>query len=167
MNANAATPPSSAESTTDASSGTTTPSSSPASPKPWSGLGYEPVPGLMNRIIARYLRGQRKNMERFFQERGLLESAERMRQIRLSRQGMMAKNRMFQEVLGEYARGATLGATPTATAEADDQQVTANQHVDLSSAEQPVSDSNGVRPDASDSVSELASGDGAGIVIEE
>jgi len=76
-------------------------------PKPWAGLGYEQVPGLANRIIARYLRGQRKNMERFFRERGLVESAERMRQIRLSRQGMMAKNRAFQEVLGEYARGAT------------------------------------------------------------
>lgn len=170
MNANAATPPSSAESTTDASSGTTTPSSSPASPKPWSGLGYEQVPGLANRLISRYLRGQRKNMERFFQERGLLESAERMRQIRLSRQGMMAKNRMFQEVLSEYARGATAGATPTARAEADDQQVSGDAAMAVPSDTAAVGDlhtsDSGPRADAEGGVLQLA-GEDTGLVIQE
>jgi hypothetical protein len=70
----------------------------------WPGFKYEQVPGLANRLIARYLRYQRKNMIRFFTERGLVDLAERMRQIKNSRQGMMAKNRMFQEVLNEYAR---------------------------------------------------------------
>jgi tRNA(Ile2) C34 agmatinyltransferase TiaS len=38
--------------------------------KRWAELGYEQVPGLANRHISRYLRTQRKNMLRFFQERG-------------------------------------------------------------------------------------------------
>src|SRR5271166_396536 len=72
--------------------------------KRWPGFNYEPVPGLMNRHISRYLRTQRKNMPRFFQERGLFVLADRMSQIRKSRQGMMAKNRYFQEVLNEYSK---------------------------------------------------------------
>jgi hypothetical protein len=69
----------------------------------WPGFGYVQVPGLANRHISRYLRAQRKNMRRFFEERGLLVLAGRMNQIRKSKQGMMAKNRMFQEVLNSYA----------------------------------------------------------------
>src|SRR5208337_747150 len=72
--------------------------------KRWPGFNYEPVPGLMNRHISRYLRTQRKNMLRFFQERGLYVLADRMSQIRKSKQGMMAKNRMFQEVLNDYSK---------------------------------------------------------------
>ena len=70
----------------------------------WHGFNYEQVPGLANRLIARYLRAQRKNMLRFFNERGLYVLADRMSQIRKSRQGMMAKNRMFQEVLNDYSK---------------------------------------------------------------
>ena len=72
--------------------------------KPWSEFKYVQVPGLANRFIARYLRTQRKNMRRFFQERGLYTLLDRMNQIRKSKQGMMAKNRMFQEVLNEYSK---------------------------------------------------------------
>jgi hypothetical protein len=71
--------------------------------KPFASLGYEPVGPIVNRILARYLRTQRKNMRRFFQERGLFTLADRMDQIRKSRQGMLGKNRMFQKVLNEYA----------------------------------------------------------------
>jgi hypothetical protein len=71
---------------------------------PWAGFGYQPVPFLVNRLLARYLRAQRKSMRRVFEERGLWELADRMRQIRKSKQGMMAKNRMFQAVLNEYSR---------------------------------------------------------------
>jgi hypothetical protein len=70
----------------------------------WPSFGYVPVPGLANRLISRYLRTQRKNMLRFFQERGLYALADRMKQIRNSRQGMLAKNRYFQEVLNEYSK---------------------------------------------------------------
>jgi hypothetical protein len=70
----------------------------------WSRFGYQPVPGLANRHISRYLRTQRKNMRRFFEERGLFTLADRMKQIRKSRQGMMAKNRYFQQVLNDYSK---------------------------------------------------------------
>jgi hypothetical protein len=145
---------------TEQSSGPT-PSDSPKPSRPWAGLGYEQVRGLANRIIARYLRGQRRNMERFFQERGLLESAERMRQIRLSRQGMLAKNRMFQEVLGEYARG----ATATASAEADSVEGSRSADMVLP-AEAAVPESVGSGSDAGGSVPVVAVED-SGPVIEE
>jgi hypothetical protein len=70
----------------------------------WPSFGYVQVPGLANRLISRYLRTQRKNMLRFFQDRGLYTLANRMKQIRNSKQGMLAKNRYFQEVLNEYAK---------------------------------------------------------------
>jgi hypothetical protein len=93
----------------------------------WPGFKYEQVPGLANRLISRYLRAQRKNMKRFFEERGLYVLADRMNQIRNSRQGMMAKNRYFQEVLNEYSKlvnpvvapsvpGAVLQSPPAAEA---------------------------------------------------
>jgi hypothetical protein len=82
--------------------------------KRWPSFGYIQVPGLANRLISRYLRTQRKNMLRFFQERGLYALAERMKQIRNSRQGMLAKNRYFQQVLNEYSKLAT-PATATVT----------------------------------------------------
>jgi hypothetical protein len=69
----------------------------------WPGFNYEPVGAITTRLLARYLRTQRKNMLRFFQERGLYTLADRMKQIRNSSQGMLAKNRYFQEVLNEYA----------------------------------------------------------------
>src|ERR1700677_1313949 len=72
--------------------------------KRWAEFGYEPVRGLMNRHISRHLRTQRKNMRRFFEERGLFTLVERMNQIRKSRQGMLEKNRMFQGVLNEYQK---------------------------------------------------------------
>jgi hypothetical protein len=71
--------------------------------KRWAKFGYEPVRGLANRHISRYLRTQRKNMRRFFQERGLYTLLDRMNQIRKSKQGMIPKNQMFQEVLNSYA----------------------------------------------------------------
>jgi hypothetical protein len=72
--------------------------------KRWPSFGYEPVGPIVNKLLARYLRTQRKNMRRFFQERGLYTLLDRMDQIRNSRQGMLAKNRYFQEVLNDYAK---------------------------------------------------------------
>jgi hypothetical protein len=71
---------------------------------PFASLGYRPVGPIVNRLLARYLRTQRKNMRRFFQERGLYVLTDRMNQIRKSRQGMMAKNRYFQQVLNDYSK---------------------------------------------------------------
>jgi hypothetical protein len=160
MDVEATTPESSGSSFTTSAS-TSTPN---APPKPWSGLGYEMVPGLANRIIARYLRGQRKNMERFFQERGLMESAERMRQIRLSRQGMMAKNRMFQEVLGEYARGATATNVP----EAANLEGAERPDVVLQATSDPQSESAGGGTDAGGGIPGVeVADDRDGVVIQE
>lgn len=100
--------------------------------KPWSEFKYEPVGAIVNRLLARYLRAQRKNMLRFFQERGLFTLADRMKQIRKSRQGMLAKNRMFQEVLNSYAKlttpttvasvpGSALQSAPLISGETTDQ----------------------------------------------
>jgi hypothetical protein len=97
---------------------------------PWERLGYEPVGYVRNKLIGRYLRTQRKNMLRFFQERGLYTLADRMNQIRNSRQGMLAKNRYFQEVLNEYSKlanpvsvqsvpGAVLQSPPAAAEDTD------------------------------------------------
>src|ERR1700728_4070829 len=69
---------------------------------PFASMGYQQVPGLANRLIARYLRTQRKNMRRLFQERGLHKFVDRMNQIRNSRQGMRAKTGYSQQVLNEY-----------------------------------------------------------------
>jgi len=82
--------------------------------KRWAEFGYEPVRGLTNRLIARYLRTQRKTMRRFFQKRGLYTLADRMDQIRNSKQGMLAKNRMFQDVLNQYAE---LSAPPVVSSD--------------------------------------------------
>jgi len=82
--------------------------------KPWASFGYEPVGAIVNKLLARYLRTQRKNMRRFFQERGLYTLADRMDQIRNSRQGMMAKNRYFQEVLNDYSK---LSSPPVVTSD--------------------------------------------------
>jgi hypothetical protein len=78
----------------------------------WPGFGYEQVPGLANRHISRYLRTQRKNMRRFFQERGLYAFALRMDSIRKSNQTMLEKNRRFQKVLDAYAALATQAESP-------------------------------------------------------
>jgi hypothetical protein len=138
----------------------------------WQSLGYEQVPGLANRHIARYLRMHRKTMLRFFQERGFPEYAERMAQIRLSRQGMMAKNRMFQEVLDDYARmvsppvpgegGAPQESAPEAALAATERSV----DLQPEPMEQPVP--SGPRDDAGAGVHDVAhQGDGSGMVIEE
>jgi hypothetical protein len=112
--------------------------------KPWSEFKYEPVGAIVNKLLGRYLRTQRKNMLRFFQERGLYTLAERMKQIRNSRQDMLAKNRMFQEVLNEYSKlanptavasvpGSVLQPPPAAAdvSEAADQQAAGDQHLGL------------------------------------
>lgn len=99
----------------------------------WAEFKYEPVGPVVMKLMARYLRTQRKNMRRFFQERGLYTLADRMNQIRKSRQGMLAKNRMFQEVLNEYSRlanpttvasvpGSVLQPAPVIAGETEDSQ---------------------------------------------
>lgn len=152
-------------------SGSNEQSSMSGSQKPWSGLGYAPVPALTNRLIARYLRGRRKYMRRFFAERGMADLVIRMDQIRASRQGMLEKNRMFQGVLDDYAKivSPQIGAPPSTAAEAAPTQATGDGDVGVSAGQ-----SGGAVPerdgaDAEVSVSVVAAGDEdvTGPVIEE
>lgn len=134
-------------------------------PTRWGALGYQQVPGLANRIISRYLRTQRKTMARFFTERGLFDLAERIRQIRHSRQGMLAKNQMFQEVLNDYS-ALVQRATPVVApqAEAANPQGEGTTAVVLHGAG-ALADRD--RSDAVHGVPGLAVSAGNGIVIEE
>jgi hypothetical protein len=132
----------------------------PQQEKPrWPGFKYEPVRGLMGRHISRYLRIQRKNMRRFFMERGMFDLAERLNVIRKdSAMGMLEKNRKFQEILNEYSQR----AAPQPDAKADDLEATGNGDVDLPTKAGAV----GAGSDTGDSVPEVANTD-SGFVIEE
>lgn len=133
----------------------------------WPGFGYQQVPGLANRIISRYLRAQRRNMLRFFLERGFLDLAERMRQIKLSRQGMMAKNRMFQKVLDDY----TKRTTPQPISEAAPPAQVVPTDLGMLDSQPPNGEDLRDRQDAESSVRRVGAPDdsksGEGIVIEE
>jgi hypothetical protein len=132
----------------------------------WPGFKYEPVRGLMNRHISRYLRIQRKNMRRFFSERGFSHLAARLDEIRKdSAMGMLEKNRKFQEILNAYAKAvAPPGAATVHTpgAEANDQQNAGSVAVEVPSQTARASDqmaaAGGTRGDA---------GAGVQVVVEE
>jgi hypothetical protein len=81
----------------------------------WGALGYVQVRGLADRKISRFLRAQRKNMRRFFASQGYVDLLEQLEQIRRSRQGMMAKNVMFQKVMNEYIARNQPAAVPQTT----------------------------------------------------
>jgi hypothetical protein len=130
------------------------------------------VPGMANRLISRYLRGQRRNMIRFFHERGMYEFEDRLQKIRKdSAMPMLEKNRKFQEILNDYSQSAApAGSTPTATAEADDQQAAGGDSVEVRAEDARVLPATGgPGTDASDGLPELANsgGDGSDVVIEE
>lgn len=131
----------------------------------WGALGYEPVRGLSERLISRYLRSQRRQLARFFAANGYVDLHARLMEIKYSRQGMMAKNRMFQQVMNEYvARMA-----PPPKAEASLQPVPAI--VGVRDEPQPVADKpveGGVGVGANDAggVQPVAGAD-AQVVIEE
>ena len=128
----------------------------------WAGLGYQQVPGLANRLISRYLRTQRKTMLRFFMERGLLDLADRMRQIRNSRQGMLAKNQMFQKVLNDYAER----ATPKPSAKTPHTEDSRHDVLGVQPANTGT-DTGRRSEDTRGSVPEVASNGSNGVVIEE
>jgi hypothetical protein len=130
----------------------------------WAALGYQQVPGLANRLISRYLRTQRRNLTRFFVERGMIDLAERMRQIKHSRQGMLAKNQMFQKVMSDYAERVTPRAKTEPTTEATHLETEGCNLLGVPPSGGSTEPS-GDRPDAGSSVPELDSG--AGVVIEE
>ena len=69
----------------------------------WGGFKYEPVRGLADRLVARWLRSQRKNIRRTLWERGHVDLAQQLEQLKQNpRQGALEKNRRFQEIMNEY-----------------------------------------------------------------
>ena len=87
---------------------------------PWAGFKYEPVPGLINRHISRFLRSQRKNIRRMLAERGHTDLLDDM--VALKRDptlNFMQKNKRFQRIMNEYiARTTPVPAPEAAPAEA-------------------------------------------------
>lgn len=138
--------------------------------QPWAGFKYAPVRGLADRRISRYLRTQRKNMRRFFADRRLFDLLARMEEIRKSRQGMMAKNRMFQEVLNDYAERATPKPnTEAARADATPGSAVENTApaVEVQPPGEPIDGERGPGADAGDGVRGLAAPNDREPVIEE
>lgn len=136
----------------------------------WPGLNYEPVPALVDRLIARQLRTARKTMSRLFQERGMFDLAERMRRIRKSNAGMMEKNRRFQVVLDEYAERINPRPAPAVEAsKAHDLETTRSSEVgmpDPPAESNPANEPVRAGPDAGSGVRIMEAAD-AGPVIEE
>jgi hypothetical protein len=87
--------------------------------KNWPGFKYEPVPGLSERHVARFLRTQRKNMRRVFAAKGAMDLAAQLDALRRdpTRDGTQ-KNQAFQRILNEHITR----ATPQPAAKADDPQ---------------------------------------------
>jgi hypothetical protein len=136
--------------------------------QPWFGFKYAPVRGLTDRRIARYLRTQRKNMRRFFAERGLFDELDQMERIRKSRQGTTAKNEMFREVLDAYAARTTAQSGAEAPpANHTEERPTASAAVEVQPAGESADGERGPRPDAGNGVQGLAAPDGSEHVIEE
>lgn len=133
----------------------------------WPGFKYEPVRDLMGRHISRYLRIQRKNMRRFFTERGIFDLAQRLDVIRKdSAMGMLEKNRKFQEILNEYSHR----TSPTAISETDHQQDSGSSVVGVSATSRTDAGSDsdsGSRRITDGGVPGLAGEDNSGFVIEE
>lgn len=79
----------------------------------WRGLSYEPVRGLADRLVARWLRSQRKNIRRTFWERGHVDLAQQLEQLKQNpRQAALEKNRRFQEIMNEYIARVSSQAAP-------------------------------------------------------
>ena len=123
---------------------------------PWPGFRYAPVRGLRDRLLARWLRTQRKNLRRVFAERGhvdLLADLEKLK--RNPRRSFLQKNRVFQRIMNEYIARVTPRTSAAAVGgEAAPEPVAGNVAVP------PVPDRNGPGPD--DGVPGLAPEDGRG-----
>jgi hypothetical protein len=67
--------------------------------KPWTGFDYAPVRGLVDKQVARFLRAQRKNMRRFFLERGHMDLYAQLDELRRQpHRNFQQKNTTFQRI---------------------------------------------------------------------
>jgi hypothetical protein len=130
---------------------------------PWAGFKYQPVPGLMNRHIARFLRRERKRMRRNFLERGFVDLYLQLEEIRRdSTQGFMQKNRRFQRVMNEYIASVSKHAAP---ANLEDPVGAVGVPAVLEPAVVPVRQGNGSGRQPDGGVYGLASADAADSVV--
>jgi hypothetical protein len=134
------------------------------------GFGYQPVPGLMNRHISRFLRAQRKNIRRVLAERGFVDLLAQMEELkRDSRRGFMAKNKIFQRIMNEYIARTTPASASTEAAHMARVKVAA--HVDMQSDAEsdPPDPDHGTRHYSGGGVPELegAHDEHGAVVIEE
>lgn len=138
---------------------------------PWAGLRYKPVTPVRDRVVARWLRTQRKTMLRLFDDRGLFDLSIRLRRlVKNPTLNVMEKNRRFQEILDAYAKLMRPAGEPTAAPEAS--SVVSEPGVEVPDSRSDGSDPIGVSAtgsglDAQGSVLSVASDDRAGVVIEE
>lgn len=154
---------------------------------PWAGFGYRPVRGLVDRHIARFLRTQRKNMRRFFAERGHLDLFSQLDELRKnSRADFRRKNEIFQRILNEHI-ARTVPGVPTGHDVAGQTERSGQLEAVVSEAADPTvagvvdvpvvsgvpTEYEGLQPDGvgtntNGSVQAMATGDGSdGVVIEE
>lgn len=134
-------------------------------PTPWAGFGYAPVRGLVDRHVSRFLRAQRKNMRRLFQERGHYDLFAQMEEIRRDpTRGFMQKNQSFQRIMNEHIARSSQAAPVTPTVGGvgvpDPERNNAGDGAG-------VVQHDGARADAAGGVPQVALADGDGIVIEE
>lgn len=139
-------------------------------PTPWAGFKYEPVRGLIDRKISRFLRAQRKNMRRIFQERGHLDLFAQMDELRKhSGMNFRLKNEAFQRIMNEHiARSVPDAAATTEAAPAapvGDVVVRGDAAVPV--AAPPLVGGSGNGADDGGGIQELAGPNGDGIVIAE
>jgi hypothetical protein len=138
-------------------------------PVPWKGFKYQPVRGLVDRHVARFLRTQRKNMRRFFLERGHLDLYAQLTDLRKqSNRNFIQKNQSFQRILNEHIARSQPAAPAAEAADTGAQKLPGVPELDVrdpgSAVAVPGANDGG---DAVRGVAELASDDVNGPVIEE
>jgi hypothetical protein len=102
----------------------------------WPMLQYVPIRGAWERVQYRALRSSRKAMQRVFRQRGLIDFAERMEDLRKNPRLNGAEKRLvFEGILNDYAKFVTEQQAPTAAAEADAVEVSGNPDVVVPSGE--------------------------------
>jgi hypothetical protein len=121
-------------------------------------LQYVPIRGAWERVQYRALRSSRKAMQRVFRQRGLIDFAERMEQLRKNPRLNGAEKRLvFEGILNDYAKFVTEQQAPKTDGETPDSKDGGESAaVDLQSGASEVKD--GSREDAAVGVPELAGG---------
>jgi hypothetical protein len=139
-----------------------------AKPTPWAGLKYEPVRSLVDKQVARFLRAQRKNMRRFFLERGHLDLYAQLEELRRQpNRNFRQKNESFQRILNEHIARTSPPPASEAAPEAAVGGVVLPDTGPVASGTDASVQPGGDRANAGAGVQEVAGAGGDGIVIDE